>query len=210
MIKKIRFQSQELSLEGILYLPESEENLPAIIVCHPHPDFGGSMDNNVVNAVCDKVYKSGISALKFNFRGVGISEGKSTGGKEEHKDVLSAFNFLIEQEKIDKNRIGIVGYSFGAYVGLKAGIDEERIEVLVGISPPITFFDFYFLKNESRPKFFVIGENDSFVQIDKFKIFFETLQEPKSYKIISSVDHFWIGKEEELSKEIYKFLVENL
>src|SRR6266540_978811 len=113
----VTFPSGELSLEGLLHLPE-QTPAPGIVVCHPHPMYGGDMHNNVVDAICDTAVAEGIAALRFNFRGAGASEGRYDNGVGEQDDVRAALTYLRGLPEVDSARVALAGYSFGAAVAL--------------------------------------------------------------------------------------------
>jgi len=109
----VTFPCGDLTLEGVCHLPEGTGPFPVAVVCHPHPLYGGTMDNNVVYAVCQTLCQRGILALRFNFRGVGRSEGM-VGGMGDPEDVVAAISFIISMDRVDVARVGLCGYSAGA------------------------------------------------------------------------------------------------
>ena len=208
MKKSVSFLSDDLKLEGILYTPKEVDNSPAAIVTHPHPQFGGSMYNNVVDAVCEELEHSMV-ALKFNCRGVGRSEGYSTGGEVEGNDVRAAIEFLKSTETIDKNRIVFVGYSWGTYVGLPVTYQNPDISIIVGISCPVGLWNYNYLKDCAKPKLLTIGTYDQFAPKEKIEKLFKNLKDPKELFILET-DHFYIGHEKNLATKISSFLAEFL
>ena len=90
------FPCGTIALEGVMFRPDGGGPFSAAVVCHPHPLYGGSMDNNVVNAVCHALVERSIIALKFNFRGVGRSEGSHSGGNDEPLDLKAAIDYVSE------------------------------------------------------------------------------------------------------------------
>jgi hypothetical protein len=206
MRKNVFFQSDHLKLEGVLYSPENQSNLPGAVVVHPHPQFGGSMHNNVVDAVCEELETSMI-ALKFNCRGVGRSEGHSTGGQEEGKDVLAAINYLKTNKAVD--RLIFVGYSWGTYIGLPVSYKNPDIELLVAISCPVGLWNYDYLKDCDKPKLIIGGAYDQFAPIDKIKHLFNQLSKPKQLFILET-DHFYGGQEKILVIKVTEFLKEFL
>src|SRR3972149_4351077 len=131
--REITFTSDGLALEGILHLPASSPS-PGVAVCHPHPLYGGDMHNNVVVALCRAAAARGIAALRFNFRGVGGSQGSFADGVGERADAAAAPARLPELLEVDDGRVGIVGYSFGAAVALLAA--GEGLRAVVAVSTP--------------------------------------------------------------------------
>ena len=115
----IEFESEGLLLEG-RFCFSGTNNSPTVIICHPHPQFGGSMNNNIVFALEQQFLKSGFSTLAFNFRGVGKSQGKYDEMRGETKDVISALHYISKNELADTNNICVAGYSFGGLMALYA------------------------------------------------------------------------------------------
>lgn len=206
--KKITFLSGELTLEGILHLVDNPESRPGVVVCHPHPLYGGSMYNNVVIAVCEELVARGITALRFNFRGVGDSQGKYADGIGEIDDVSAALDYLASLPSSESGRIGVAGYSFGAHKGLLAAVRDERVCAVVAISPAIAVDDFAFLKSYTRPKLLMIGEKDEFAPVDAFHALLAEIPEPKRFEIIPFADHFWFGFQRRVGQIVAEFFAE--
>jgi uncharacterized protein len=201
----IKFQSGSFSLVGAVYIPEGEGACPAVVVCHPHPLYGGSMDNNVVDALCEALAAKAMVALKFNFRGVEGSEGKFSVGSETHQDVRAALSFLISFKEVDAGRIGLAGYSAGAAWGLAAVYRDERVKALAAISPPLALFDFSLLKECRKPKLMISGSDDQHVYEEDLRAVCRELPEPTECDIIEDADHSWWGYETELADKVAGF-----
>jgi hypothetical protein len=200
--KRVTFPCGDLQLEGELQLPEGNGPFPVVTVCHPHPLYGGDMDNNVVMAVYFALVKSSIAALRFNFRGVGNSSGSYGEGVGEQDDLQAALDFLSILKEIDSSRIGLAGYSFGGMVAAHVAIKDNRIKQLALISPALNETDWIRLKKYALPKLILIGEADTSVPFRPFQHFFG---DAKQYQIIAGADHFWSGFEEQLSGKIARF-----
>jgi uncharacterized protein len=195
-----------ITLEGILEFPtDSVGPFPGAIVCHPHPLYGGNMDNNVAAAVAGELLRLGIASLRVNFRGVGASEGKHGEGIDELEDVRASMDFLERMSEIDADKLLIAGYSFGCWVGLKAASRDPRPKRLLGISPPLDMYDFDFLKSEARPKLLVSGDNDFVCSQSRFKAFAQEVSEPKRITTLRGSDHFHFGRETLLVNEVTQF-----
>jgi len=207
---RVSFPSGGLVLEGILAIPEATEHFPAIIVCHPHPLYGGTMDNNVVSGVCEALAQTGLISFKFNFRGVGASQGEFGHGIGEQEDMEAAISFISTVKEVDSERIGIAGYSAGAGFALPVGFKDARIKALAAISPPISMFDFDFLKSCPKPKLLISGSKDDLIPADHFLKFCQKLNEPKECEIIEEADHFWWGYESPLADKVTNFFTEVL
>jgi alpha/beta superfamily hydrolase len=203
---RVSFSSGGLVLEGILAVPESAGPFPAVIVCHPHPLYGGSMDNNVVNSLSEELTQASFVSFKFNFRGVGGSQGEFDQGIGEQKDVEAAISFTSKVKEVDSERIGLAGYSAGAGFAFPVGFNNDRIRTMAAISPPLPMFDFDFLKKCPKPKLLISGSRDELIPIDDFLEFCENLPEPKECESIEGADHFWWGYEPILSAKMVAFL----
>jgi hypothetical protein len=199
------FRCGKLSLEGVLSIPDGSGIFPAVIVCHPHPLYGGSIDNNVVFSLCQALTQASFISFRFNFRGVGRSEGDFGHGISEQEDVESAVSFVTTVKQVDSSRIGVAGYSAGAVFALPVGVRDRRIKALAAISPPFSMSDFQFLKVCPKPKLLISGSADAFVPESQFTELYRNLAEPKDYDIIEGADHSWWGYELSLVKKITSF-----
>ena len=207
---RISFYSGGLFLEGILAIPEGAGPFPSVIVCHPHPLYGGSMDNNVVNSLSETLTRASLASLKFNFRGVGGSQGEFGQGIGEREDVEAAISFISTVKEVDSKRIGLAGYSAGAGFALPVGFNDARIKALAAVSPPLPMFDFDFLKRCLKPKLLILGSRDSFIPSGEFLEFCQGLPETKEYGSIEGADHFWWGYESGLAAKVVAFFTEVL
>jgi alpha/beta superfamily hydrolase len=207
---RVSFPSGELFLEGVLAMPEGARPCPAVIVCHPHPLYGGSMDNNVVYSLSETLTQASFVSFKFNFRGVGGSQGEFGQGIGEQADVEAAISFASTLKEVDPERIGLAGYSAGAGFALPVGSNDGRIKALAAVSPPLTMFDFDFLKSCPKPKFLISGSRDNFTSPDQFLEFCQNLAEPKQCEIIQGADHFWWEYESSLAAKVTAFFTKVL
>ncbi len=206
----ISFPSGELTLEGVWHLPEGDGPFPAVIVCHPHPLYGGNMSANIVFGICQALALSNIAALRFNFRGVGKSEGEFGGGTAEQDDVKAALAFVLSTDNIDRNRIGLAGYSFGGGVAAAVAVGEERVKMLALVSPVLLDTGGEQLKEYKKPRFIIIGENDDVIPTERLRELAGEIPEPKRYEVIAGADHFWAGFEEEVAEKVCRFFGEGL
>ncbi len=187
-------------LEGLLEGDLTAEKEAAAIVCHPHPQYGGTMHNKVVFRAASALREMGFVTLRFNFRGVGRSTGAYDFGIGEQEDVRAAIDFLAGRRA--PSRLWLVGYSFGAWVGLKVAAEDERISALVGIGVPVDVNDFQFLTHCHKPKFFIQGTHDEFGSVEHVNALLLTLPEPKDVIFIEGADHFFTGKLAELTSAV--------
>lgn len=206
--KNIEFVSQNLLLEGVLGIPAGPAPFAAVILCHPHPLFGGDMHNRVVTAICARLEEHGLAWLKFNFRGVGGSEGNFAGGIGEKEDARAAITFIAHQELINPEKIGICGYSFGSLVALQLAGEDPRIKAVAAISPFIEPSSL--LNNYVLPKLFVCGTEDQFINPENLKNLIAHVPEPKELIFYSGEDHFWTTHEEQMTRKVSEFFRKHL
>jgi len=207
---QVSFFCDSLTLEGLCYLPEGDGLFPGVVLCHPHPLFGGSMDNNVVIAVASALVERSIVALMFNFRGVGDSQGNFGNGIDEQQDVAAALTWLACQPQTDKLRLGLMGYSFGAAVALPASCNDRRVKALALVSLPVDPGQMPEMGNCTVPKLLVFGGRDVFVPQEKMEEIKQAVAEPKQFHLVPGADHFWCGHEKELDETISRFFQDTL
>ncbi len=205
--EKVSFKCNDIFLEGELLLPREKSQHPCVIVCHPHPIYGGDMMNNVVTAICEELNNNSIAAFRFNFRGVGNSQGSFGGGIDEQEDVKAALDYVLSQSIIDDKRVGLAGYSFGGGVTLPVAIQNEQIKILVLISPALDYSGWEQLVEYNNQKYVVFGDADTVVPLEGFKRYMK-ISEPGQYRLISGADHFWWSYEEELARQVVNFFVD--
>lgn len=194
------------TLEGVLYLPGSEGPYPGVVMCHPHPLYGGSMFNNVVYAVCDALAEQQVASLKFNFRGVGGSGGQHGNGLGEQEDALGALRCLAEHPRIDRTRLGLAGYSFGARVCVAAAEQDVRVRALAAVSLPTrNLAGQGILGGFHRPTFFIVGNQDSVVAVQELRQFVQSLPGATELVEVPGADHFWGGFEAAVGPAVARF-----
>jgi len=198
MEKEIQINSNGLWLEAAY--KETEGNKAALIT-HPHPLYGGNMHNNVVLTLRDAFVDLGISTLRFNFRGVGRSEGSFGNGIEEQRDVESAIRFLMDK---GKERIIYSGYSFGAWVIFQGLSFYPRPESIVLVSLPVAFIPLGNIPSIEVPLLLITGEQDEIAPKDMLKDIL-AYSSNGSLKIIQRADHFFWGREQDL----YRIVLEH-
>ena len=206
----IIFSCGEIKLEGLYYGVEAKGPVPAVAVCHPHPLYGGSMHNNVTYAVADGLVKSGIAALLFNFRGVGRSGGSHSGGTAEQQDISAALGWLQGQPGVDKERLGLAGYSFGGGVALPVACADERVRCVALISPYFESPPISLLRGCAKPKLILGGGNDDMVPPSDVEQYGAEAAEPKNCEIIKGADHFWGGYEGPMADKVASFFRSSL
>ena len=168
------------------------------------------MDNSIVVSVCGALAVRGWTALRFNFRGTGHSAGSFDGGRGEMDDVGGAVNFLEAQVGVDLSRLMVVGYSFGAQVGLHYAVHDPRVGWLVGIALMQEHYDAPFLDADPRPKLLIAGERDLWAPAGELRAYVARLSPPKTLHIVSHTDHFFAGREAEVAAVICGWVDEHM
>jgi len=212
----VRFPSGELTLVGVLHRPDDSNleprtsNLgrlrPGVAVCHPHPLYGGDMENNVVVALCRALAEGGLAALRFNFRGVGGSSGAYGGGLGERQDARAALDFLAGLDGVDGDCLGLAGYSFGALVALSAA--DERVRALAAVSPPAGGLDLASVR-QGAPTLLISGDRDDIApaaRLPEMAASMGLLPAKHEVRAVAGADHFWWGHEETLAATVLEFL----
>ncbi len=201
----VEFESGGLVLEGMICVPDAPLPRPAVVMCHPHPLYGGSMDNNVVDAVCEALVGVSFIAMKFNFRGVGMSRGEYDAGFGEQDDVRAAVTYLAGLKGADADRIGLAGYSAGAAYSFRVAIQDQRVKAYAAISPAIPREAAAELEDMIKPKLFVSGSQDEIVPAAEMARMCGYLPEPKECRVIEGADHFWGWYEAQMAGMVAAF-----
>jgi alpha/beta superfamily hydrolase len=164
------------------------------LVCHPHPAGGGTMHNKVVYHAMKALSSCGLPVLRFNFRGVGLSEGDHDNGHGEREDVRAALDWL---EQKFQRPILFAGFSFGSQVGLRACCGDSRVQGLIGLGLPVRAagrdYSYGFLPKCTTPKLFISGDHDEFGPHELLSQVWERAPEPKRLVWIEGADHFFQG-----------------
>ena len=197
---QVTFRSGDLTLEGLLANPGG--GAPAAVVCHPHPMYGGSMHNNVVEAMLAAMWQAGYATLRFNFRGVGASEGEHDGGPGEVDDALAAMSFVLTQPGVRKEDAAMTGYSFGAMVALSAGYERAEIARIVAVALPLAMAEARIPDGASKPVLLISGDRDSYSPVAGLQALASRIGGSARLEIIAGADHFFGGSEAELSRAI--------
>ena len=176
----------------------------AALVCHPHPVYGGTLHNKVVFHAMKALNGFGFPALRFNFRGAGLSHGEHDYGQGEMEDVRTALDWLDREFHLP---IVFAGFSFGAAVGLQAICNDDRVVAAIGLGVPVQpvedrTYDLSCLTSHTKPKLFVSGSRDQFGPRTKLQAFVDSLPEPKKLVIIESADHFFEGRLREMREAV--------
>jgi alpha/beta superfamily hydrolase len=182
-------------LEGLLRLPDAAGDVAppfAAVVCHPHPQFQGTMHNKVVFTLARALADAGGPALRFNFRGVGRSTGIYDDGRGESDDVRAALDWLAQ--RLPGAPLWLAGFSFGAWVGLPVGCEDPRVERIIGAGVPVDLLSVATLASCAKPKLIIQGEHDEYGPLDRLRPWFDRLPEPKELRIVAGATHFFTDR----------------
>lgn len=163
------------------------------------------MENSVVISVCEGLAGASIISLRFNFRGVGRSEGDYAEGIGEQDDVVAALDLLRSSKGVDPDRIGLAGYSFGARVALPVALQDGRVKALALVSPFVTDEDWQRMGSSVIPKLFLCGSDDGYIPCRKVQRLAAGLAGPSRCEIVAGADHFWWGYEGEVARRVAAF-----
>ena len=191
----IDFAGPEGRLEGWIDCPSGGASKGIAVLCHPLPTHGGTMQNKVVHTLAKAAVANGLTALRFNFRGVGNSDGHFDEGIGETDDTLAAIRFAGRLEPESPVLLG--GFSFGSFVALRAAAQCEPA-ALISIAPPVRMFEFASLHPPSCPWLVIQGNDDEIVDAADVVNWIRTLRQPPQLEILPGAGHFFHGRLVEL------------
>ena len=209
---EVIFNGPDGRLEG-RYHQSKKPDAPIAIVLHPHPLHGGNMNNRVVFIMFNNFVERGFSVLRFNFRGVGRSQGAFDNGVGELSDAAYAFDWM-QQFNSNSPFCWIGGYSFGALISMQLMMRRPEIEGFVSISPPAGTEDFSFLAPCPSSGLIIHGDKDAHISLDSVKKLAQKLDGQKNISvnlsIVKGADHFYKDNMDNLSKEVASYLDKSL
>lgn len=188
-------------LESLLEEPETTEPTHACLVCHPHPLYGGTMHNKVVYRIARGLRKTGCVVLRFNFRGVNLSEGAHDQGHGETDDARAALAFL--RERYPDLPYSLAGFSFGSRIVLRLGcaLEDPKPERLILVGFPTRLGE---ARDCPLPKYIVQSTIDEFGPKAAVQAAFDSFSEPKQLHFIEAEDHFFAGSLDKLEETIQR------
>jgi alpha/beta superfamily hydrolase len=169
------------------------------LVCHPHPLYGGTMDNKVVTTVARALQELAMPTLRFNFRGVGASAGAYDEGRGETADAVAAATWA--EQRWPGRRMVIAGFSFGAYIALRLA-GERAADWLITVAPPVELFDFSRICAPACPWLVVQGDADEVVDPNKVIAWVRSLKPAPRLAVLPGVGHFFHGHLRELRNAV--------
>jgi len=176
-------------LEALLEEPEDAAPKEAALVCHPHPLHGGTMHNKVVYRIARGLRSMGAVVLRFNYRGVNLSEGKYADGEGELDDARVALDYL--RGRYPDLPFTVAGFSFGSRIALRLGCGIARRVIAVGF--PAAYKDKASLENCTTPRVFIQSTHDQFGSVEQIESIVAPLPEPKQLRLVEAQDHFFTG-----------------
>lgn len=183
-------------LEGVVHEPLQKTPLaPAVVLCHPQP-ASSNMNDSLLVVLARALAQAGMYAVRFNFRGVGRSQGQQTDGRLEPLDLAGAIDMALSLPGANPAKLCVVGHGFGAYIGLLYSPFDQRVRTLVSVSIPLFRATSGFPRPFERPKLFVTGEFDEICPLYKLEPFVEQQSGPKGIKVITGARHLMRGFEE--------------
>jgi len=188
-------------LEALIDAPEGQPKA-AVVFAHPLPTHGGTMHTKAVYQSTKGLVRANCAVLRFNFRGVGASEGSFTGGEGEKEDFRAALDYM--HARYPDLPLWSAGFSFGSWIALETGAADDRVTVLIGIAPPVTRegYDFSNTRQSTKAKFFIQGEADDICPLQDMWKFYSELPEPKELVIIDTADHLFDGHTTEVGEAL--------
>ncbi|GLV59599.1 alpha/beta hydrolase [Dictyobacter sp. S3.2.2.5] len=192
-------------LEGVVHAPLKAEHAPIVIICHPQP-ASSDMNDTLNVALAKQLAEEGMIVLRFNFRGVGRSQGQQTDGRLEPLDLAGAIDAALTFPGVNPAKLCVVGHGFGAYTTMLYAPFDMRIRTIVAISLPLFRATSGFPRQFERPKLFVTGEFDEICPLYKLEPFVEQQAGPKGIKVIVGARHLMRGYEQPAVQAILKYL----
>jgi alpha/beta superfamily hydrolase len=183
-------------------LQEREGEHPAVValVCHPHPLYGGTLNNKVVHRVASTLFARGAAVLRFNFRGVGRSEGLHDRGRGEMQDALALLDWL--RRRHPDAEAWAAGFSFGSWVASRAAAAEPAVKRLILVAPPVHTQTFEEMRTCEVPKLVIQGTADDVCRPENLERVYPTWAEPKRLVRVEGASHFFDRKLTELGEAI--------
>jgi hypothetical protein len=205
---EIMINGPEGRLEG-RYHHSEQENAPIALVLHPHPQHGGTMNNKVVYTLFQCFRERGFSVLRFNFRGVGRSQGHFDHGLGELSDAASALDWM-QSHNANAPRCWIAGFSFGAWIAMQVLMRRPEIHGFVAVSPPANIFDFAFLAPCPSSGLIIQGSKDDIVPEPDVAKLVQRLQNQRQievdYRVIKGANHFFEDKIDVLQSTMSNYM----
>ena len=215
----MRIENKEIFIPGpsgriqAKYIKSKQQGAPVALVLQPHPQYGGTMNNRIVYETYNNFYKNGFSVIKVNFRGVGKSDGVFDNGQGELSDAAAALDW-IERQNLDYSQCWVSGFSFGSLICMQLIMRRPEVNKFIAISPQPNVYDFTFLAPCPISGLILHAKNDELVTEESLLNLKKRLDSQKNIEVkfesILNADHFYKGKEKELSVKINDYLKDKI
>ena len=187
-------------IEALLEEPDDGAPREAALVCHPHPRHGGTMHNKVVYRIARGLRSTGAVVLRFNYRGVNLSEGEYAHGEGELADARAALAYL--RGRYPALPFTLAGFSFGSRVVLRLGCEGAGARRVIAVGFPTVYKDRSYLENCTMPRIFIQSTRDQYGPISELEPLVASLPDPKKLILVDAADHFFAGALPELEREV--------
>lgn len=209
---EIFISGPEGRIEGRYHHNETK-GAPIAVVLHPHPLYGGTMNNKIAYALYQSFVRAGFSTVRFNFRGVGKSQGKFDDGMGELADAATALDW-IQQQNLDASTCWIGGFSFGAWIAMQLIMRRPEIEGFISVSPPANLYDFSFLSPCPAAGLITMGDRDDIVSEEAVSKLATKLAGQKGanieYKLFPGADHYYRNNPQDLSNTFDDYIARRM
>lgn len=195
-----------VSAEGLLEVGRTTAPRAAVVLGHPHPQHGGTMHTKGTYQTGKALARIGCAVLRFNFRGVGLSEGTYAEGIGEQADFAAALDFMAN--RFPSVPLWAGGMSFGSWVGLTVGARNPRVSALIGVAMPVDRYNYDAVRDSAKAKFFIHGEFDEICSIHTLRAFYSQAANPKELVVIEAADHLFQGKVSHVGDAIEELLAD--
>jgi len=178
----------------------------AVVFAHPLPIEGGTMHTKVVFQSAKALTRIGCAVLRFNFRGVGRSAGSWDEGDGEKDDYRAALDYFAG--RYPDTELWAAGFSFGSYIAMTCGAEDQRVCTLIGIAPPVDRYDYTTVQQSTKAKFIIHGERDELIPLRAVREFYARLDEPKELVEIDRATHLFDGQASEVGDALEDLLAD--
>ena len=207
---EVMINGPEGRLEG-RYHHSTELNAPIALILHPHPQHGGTMNNKIVYAMFKTFKQLGFCVLRFNFRGVGRSQGSFDDGQGELSDAASVLDWM-QTHNPNASACWVAGFSFGAWIGMQVLMRRPEIQGFISVAPPANLYDFAFLAPCPSSGLIIQGDKDDIVPEQDTAGLVKKLQLQKhitiDYRIMKSADHFFENHIDKIAENVKNYVSE--
>jgi alpha/beta superfamily hydrolase len=205
--QKLLLQGPAGKLESILDVPGDAEIVGAAVVCHPHPQHGGTMHNKVAHTLARAFVRSGFETLRFNFRGTEASEGQYDDGIGELDDAIAALDWM--RERRPAGPLWLAGFSFGAAIAIRAAVKVE-VNGLVSVAPAVSRFANDIADQPKCPWLVVQGDEDELVDIGETLAWLNALEPGPELLLLAGAEHFFHGRLTDVREAVVDFIARNV